>query len=511
MSDLLEALERGSSLRGRFHFGDRGSATTAELWGASAGAGVWLRGRVGSNGSVGMLLSASAGCLRALVGGWRAGLQVLSVPLPGRGQPIEDYGAQLASLLRSAGAELLLCDADYAPFLAGFGFEVNSYVEVEDQLGQVGNHPGSFVQFSSGTTADPAGLVFDLMALGGHVERLLEHMAPRPGDASCSWLPLSHDLGLVGFCLVPWAGGARRWARGGDAVLLRPEDFLSDPSSWLRWCTRARATITGSPVFGLDLASRSRSRWGGVELSRLRTVVVGAEPLRARPIGAFVAQASEYGLQPDAVVGAYGLAEVTLAATIGTPGPRVWWSPGQQVYGSADPPRDAVVGSGQPLPGIELGVVRGGEGGSAELLVRSPHGAAMALGGRPLADEDGWVHTGDRGHLAEGQLFVEGRLDDQLEHRGRRVDGSALAAAVREVVGSSCGPACAFIDDEGRLAVVAEVKQPPRVSDAVLRREVARACGSKPEVLHLVAPGTMPLTSSGKPQRRFLGRVVQGG
>src|SRR5438876_647137 len=153
---------------------------------------------------------------------------------------------------------------------------------------------------------------------GGTVAAVLAALEPGAGDASCSWLPLSHDMGLIGQLLSPLAAGAPEFGHH-CLTLMKPEAFMANPRSWLRTCSETGSTITVAPNFALELAVRTSRRIGSLDLSRLRAIIVGSESVRADTLVRFADAYAPSGFRPLALCPGYGLAEATLAVTIVRP------------------------------------------------------------------------------------------------------------------------------------------------------------------------------------------------
>ncbi len=180
------------------------------------------------------------------------------------------------------------------------------------------------MQFTSGSTGEPRGIELSLDALDANLTSMYHWLAPSDGAVVCSWLPLSHDMGLIGLALYAMCSVNPPWSVASDLVLMTPEAFLAHPASWMRACTDYRATTTTSPPFALRLAARSL-RSGSFDLSSLRSFVVGSEPVPADGLREFEAIARDSGLPPTVLCPGYGMAEAALAVAI-DPTTRSWSS-----------------------------------------------------------------------------------------------------------------------------------------------------------------------------------------
>jgi fatty-acyl-CoA synthase len=324
-----------------------------------------------------------------------------------------------------------------------------------------------------------------------------------------SWLPLYHDMGI----LMVIAAVADR----GDLLLAPTEDFVWRPGFWMDAVSRFRATVTVGPNQAYGLAARDlRMRPRELDLSRLRVAGNGAEPVDARVLADFAEQAGRYGMLAEALCPMYGLAEATLAVTIGTPGLRwreVWVSrellESERVVKLADagaPGARRLVPCGPPVPGVEVRIDGPDEVG--EILVRSPSLMAGYWRDAPATAavlRDGWLHTGDLGFLLDGELVVCGRAKDMIVVGGRNLYPEDYEQLVTLHTGVRRGNVIAFgLTDVERMVVVAETafatdRAAQLAADVMhmLTQELSHA----PKEVIMVRPGTLPKTSSGKVQR----------
>lgn len=371
----------------------------------------------------------------------------------------------------------------------------------------------AFLQYTSGSTGQPRGVMLTHANVVSTIRFMAEAAGLSAEDRVVSWLPLYHDMGLIGCAFTPPLTASPLW-------LLPPD--LRNPRQWLELITSIRATFTVSPDFGYRNCVRHVRDLGDLDLSSLRGALSGAEPVRASTIDAFEAR---FGLK-NIVLPCYGLAEATLAVAIwpratplrldasgrflsvGRP------CPGVGVRIAPPSPEDAADG---PTPSLPAEV-------EGEICVRSP-GVMLGYYNNPEATArvltaDGWLRTGDLGFLdAEGYLYVTGRLKDVMILGGENVVPADIEEIVDHVPGVRYGAAVG-IDSERtgsqRLHVVVEVRDEAAGPDLYhdLTREITRRVhagrGHRPARVLLVRAGTIPKTSSGKIQRARLAEMVQG-
>jgi acyl-CoA synthetase (AMP-forming)/AMP-acid ligase II len=504
------------------------------LWDDAGRAAGWLAGRSPPGGTVAAILQASPYCVAALVGAWRAGLTVVSLPLRSRMQDAHVYATLIGQLVRSSRAAMLLADPAAAASLPAPGVPVVPYQDcAAGRRPFVGSGTGRFVQFSSGTTARPKGVVLSLSALGANVSALLAVLT-HDSPVICSWLPLSHDMGLVGTLLTGWAMGGTRYAGRAEIIMMRPEVFLLSPSEWLRACGEFGATATAAPTFALRTAAR-RPPAPGTDLSALRILVVGAEAVDAASLRRFAAATSAAGFDPRGICPAYGLAEVGVAATL-VPPDQHWRSTTVDVTALAGdswepaPAGAEFVGLGTPLPGTEIRIAAG-PGRPGEILLRSGSlldgylgdGTAGNEDGYPgdgtAGNTDGWLRTGDIGYLGQDDLYVLGRRDDVIIVRGVNLYAASMEAALREALGSA--RSLTVVPWHAGYAVVTE-RGPAAAGTGtgpstgpdlgqLARAALTRSFGMAPNRVVVVPPGTLPRTPSGKIQRSAVRQRLAAG
>jgi acyl-CoA synthetase (AMP-forming)/AMP-acid ligase II len=325
-------------------------------------------------------------------------------------------------------------------------------------------------------------------------------------------------MGLIGALLAAMS-------YPGPLVLVAPEHFLARPALWLRAVARHRATISAAPSFAYAYAAQrvSDEDLAGLSLASWRLALDGAEPVSGDAMRRFAARFAPHGLDPGALVPVYGLSEAALAVTFGRPG----GPPAGRRVDAVRLARDGVVAPGdreviavgRPLPGVEV-EVRAADGAPAgaerlgRIHVRGPSLMREYLGdpaGTRAALAGGWLDTGDLGFVAGGELFVHGRAKDVVMVHGANRAPEEFEAALADVPGvrPGCVVALGFSPPDGEgeaLLVLAERSRAPGRSDGELEAESRRAIlartGIAPRAVLVLAPGTLPRTSSGKLRRQ---------
>jgi fatty-acyl-CoA synthase len=443
---------------------------------------------------------------------------------------LEEFVAQTRSRIRRANAVLVVVDPELAAFIEARP-EDPPFVPLPD-LGPGPGRPGpsdlddpvidpdslAILQFTSGSTADPKGVMLPHRTVGANLDAIVEAAKLDAAvDVGVSWLPLYHDMGLIGMLTVPMTLGM-------DLVLASPQEFLGAPGRWMEWMSTFGGTATAGPNFSYALAARALRRMSGLDLSRWRIGLNGAEPVDPASVATFVEAGSPHGLRPESVFCALGIAEATLAVTFPEPMSGLRVDPvnrrvleSDRYAAPADPLAEgsrSLAVLGRPVPGLEIRVVDP-EGGDpmrqrevGELEIR---GTSVTPGyyQHPEATaavfHDGWLRTGDLAYLLDGELVVCGRRKDVIIVGGRNVFPEDVERAAAQVEGVRDGNVIAFGVDgrHGResIVVVAETKSDDaRSVRAEVVARVRGAVGLSSEVV-LVNPGTLPKTSSGKLQR----------
>ncbi|MEU1071187.1 MULTISPECIES: fatty acyl-AMP ligase [unclassified Streptomyces] len=406
---------------------------------------------------------------------------------------------------------------------------------------QVRDDDIAFLQYSSGSTSRPKGVMVTHANLAANQEAIHRAMLTGPGVVTGSWLPLYHDMGLIGMTLHPlWMGGT--------SVQMSPISFIKQPHRWLRMIHDYRVEGTASPDFGYELCARRTTdeQAEGLDLSSLRVALNGAEPVRAATIRTFTARFAAHGLRPEALFPCYGLAENTLLASAGdTTAHHVELVVDahlleQHELRPARPDRTSrtLVGCGAPA-GSEVLIVDPmtrealADGRVGEIWLRGPS-VARGYWNRPEATEEtfraetadgrpGFLRTGDLGALVDGELFVTGRIKEMLIHHGRNLYPQDIEQAVQD-----SGPAlrrgggAVFTvgdeeDDRSHVVVVQEVR-PSRQGEhdlpalaAQVQAVLSRRFQLPATSVVLVRPGAVRKTTSGKTQRTLMRRLFLDG
>ncbi|BFU45364.1 fatty acyl-AMP ligase [Krasilnikovia sp. MM14-A1004] len=380
----------------------------------------------------------------------------------------------------------------------------------------------AYLQYTSGSTRTPAGVQVTHRNVAVGAAQLAAWVPAEQSSRLVSWLPFFHDMGLMFSIVLPLV-------RTVPVTCFAPLAFIQQPRRWLELLTTQHATHTMSPNFGLDLCVDrvGPQRRAGIDLSALRALGNGSEPVRHRTLTRFTEAFRDNGLRPDVHCPGYGLAEATLGVTGHEPGrplpvgafDRRELSAGRiRPLDAADPRARLIVSAGRPIQQeVRIAHPRTGADTDApgEIRVRGdnvcvgywrqPERSAETFG------DDGWLRTGDLGFLVDGRLYVTGRLRDLIVIDGRNHYPADIEATVEEACPQlRRDRVVAFgaeIDDAERLVVVAEPRSPVSAADVEAIGAAVRAGVSERHDVHvhtvtLLRRGTVPITSSGKARRQ---------
>ncbi|MBO1013729.1 amino acid adenylation domain-containing protein [Achromobacter sp. SD115] len=402
--------------------------------------------------------------------------------------------------------------------------EVDSAAAADWQPYQPDSADVAFLQYTSGSTSAPKGVMVTHGNLMANERAIREGLSIGPDDKFGVWSPLFHDMGLIGGLLQPFYSGI-------PCVLSSPRFFLERPVRWLEMISRHRITISGGPDFAyrlcLDRIKEVRS--GGLDLSSWRVAYAGAEPVRHDTMEAFVDRFAPVGFSAGAVYPCYGLAEATLFVTGGRRGSgmtvnrfdsdalsrlnAVPASDGKSLVGCGRVPGAHEIRLVDPQTGVlsatgEIGEIWAAGPSIAAGYWKRPRETAEAF-----VECDGyrWLRTGDLGFVQDGHLFVAGRLKDMIIVRGHNLYPQDIERAVEaEVEAVRKGRVAVFaVDRDGLegIGIAAEVSRglqkliAPQVLADALGAVASEQCDEAPQVIVLLNPGALPKTSSGKLQR----------
>ncbi|MEO1014637.1 MAG: fatty acyl-AMP ligase [Pseudomonadota bacterium] len=484
---------------------------------------------------LGLVAETSPSFLLAFYACQSAGLVPAPMPLPVNLGGKEGYLQQIRLMTIGSAAAAVIGPKMVRPFLeeaveglpgvAAMDFdELDALPASQTDPKPFGPDDACYIQYSSGSTSAPKGVIGTQASVTANLHGITAHgLQVTEGDHAVTWLPMYHDMGLIGFALSPMYAGM-----GVD--YLATSDFVRRPLMWLRLMTRSEATITYSPSFGYELAARraARAEDGAIELSKLRVAGIGADMVRPEALDAFAEAFEPHGFDPRAFLPSYGMAEATLAITfteVGAPIEvdsvdmrhfnRSGVAQPASALTSAAQTRNFVL-CGSPLPEHDL-EVRGGDGepladrAVGRIFIKGPSLTPGYFQNAEATDamyHDGWLDTGDMGYMLDGQIVITGRAKDLIIINGRNIWPQDIEWAVEATPGVRKNGVAAFsVDDGSSERIVVVVERRGGMSDDELgdmKRDVMNAiqtaAGSPAEIV-LARPHSMVLTSSGKLSR----------
>lgn len=483
--------------------------------------------------TVAIMLPTCADYLYCFYGVLLAGAVPVPLYPPVRLATIEDHMSRHVGILKSAGASMMVTvpEAKALAWLLRAQVESLRDVLVPADFSQEasftpvrarGGHIG-FLQYTSGSTGNPKGVVLTHANLLANVRGMGKSARATQEDVFVSWLPLYHDMGLIGGCFATMYLGF-------PVVLMSPLAFLSRPSSWMQAIHRHRGTISGGPNFSYELCLRriDESDMEGLDLSSWRFAFNGAEPVRPETMQNFSEKFSRWKFNRNALSPVYGLAECTVGVAFTPPGTpwrmdrldrERFSKSGQAVLAPpGDPGALEVVGCGHVMDEHDLRVVDAAgielpDRHEGQLQVRGPS-TTSGYYRNPEATKgllDGeWINTGDRAYLSEGMVYITGREKDIIIRGGRNLSPYELEEAVGSLPGIRRGCVAVFGSTDAhsgteKVIVLAETREKDLQGSEALKTEInalaASLLGGPADDIVLAPPHTVPKTSSGKIRR----------
>lgn len=471
----------------------------------------------------------------------------IPVPIypPMRMSQLEEHLRRQIGILHNAGACMLVVPTEGRRLAELMRLQVNtlrvvaSVADLETHspalpLPRIGDPEAiALIQYTSGSTGDPKGVVLSHANLLANIKAMGNTMKASSADVFVSWLPLYHDMGLIG----AWLGSLHFAAQ---FYVMSPLTFLVRPESWLLAIHRYRATLSASPNFGFELCLNkiADADLKGLDLSSLRMVANGAEPISVSTMTRFIERFERYGFSAGSMAPVYGLAECSVGLAFPPPGrvplidriDRGLLSTRgiAEPAGSDDHKALEIIACGLPLTGHEIRVVDDagyelGERREGRIEFRGPSTTRGYFQNEEKTRgllRNGWLDSGDRGYLAGGDIHITGRIKDIIIRAGRHLYPQEIEEAVGAIPGIRKGGVAVFgvaDADSGteRLVVLAETREnDPRLRAEMQERvhQVATdIAGTPPDDVVLAPPRAVPKTSSGKIRRSAAKELYERG
>ncbi len=522
----------------------------AELWqGAGRVATGLLEHGVQPGDRVALMLPTGRGYFFSFFGALLAGAVPVPIYPPARLSQLEEHLRRHGRILANAGARILITVPEAHRVARLLGIQAGTLQHVlswEDldsaesettPISRAANNI-AFLQYTSGSTGDPKGVTLTHAQLLANIRAMGDAVGASSSDVFISWLPLYHDMGLIG----AWLGSLYY---GMPLVVMSPLHFLARPSRWLNAIHQHHGTLSAAPNFGYELClSKIRpEEIEGLDLSSWRWAFNGAEPVSATTLQGFARRFASYGFRSTAQAPVYGLAEAAVGLAFPPPGrgPRIdriqrepFMTSGKALP-AADSESDSLslVACGRPLKGYRVRAVDPAgqqlpERREGRLEFQGPSATSGYFNNSAATRKlmhDGWLDTGDRGYLADGELYITGRIKEMIVRGGRNIWPYELEQAVASVPGIRRGCVAAFPSADPasgteRLVLLAETREtsPQVLQDlrCAIQAKLSDLLGMPADEILLAPPHTVLKTSSGKIRRGALrdlyaqGRLGQG-
>jgi len=493
---------------------------------ARRAASVLLKLGIRRGDRVAVILPTGPSFVDAFFGTLLAGAVPVPLYPPLRLGRLDEYHSATARMVKLVGARLVISDSRVRRLLGrameasrpDLGCHTADTLIAETDEAEAQPHHLALIQFSSGSTVDPKPVALsqgNLLAQCAILNSMINASATEH-EVGVSWLPLYHDMGLIGCLLSAMYYPA-------PLVLIPPENFLARPALWLRAISRHRGTASAAPSFGYSLCAHriKDAELDGVDLSSWRIALNGAEPVSMKVMRTFARRFQAWGFNPRVLTPGYGLAEATLAVTYCVPDrPARALSVDSLELARRGQVRSGtfeIASVGPPVPGVEV-EIRGQRGDvlperrAGRIFVRGPSVMVGYFGNRKATAGtliDGWLDTGDLGFVEKGELYICGRAKDLVIIRGANHQPQEFETCVDSLEGvrTGCVVALGFTPegaDGEKLLILAE--RGPRGSSVNLEERIRQAVldrtGVRAHTVKILDSGTLPRTSSGKMRRR---------
>lgn len=464
----------------------------------------------------------SPGFVASFFGAIAAGATPCSVPPPFAFQRTGEYEKHTRHLFDTARPAMVVCDEESLVQVASITDDLALPTPVPFETLIAGVDPAekpyppaefALLQFTSGSSGASRGVLVSHSALQANVTAMRKWLRWEPEYRGMSWLPVHHDMGLIG-CMINMV------VTSCDTWMMQPEDFIRSPLMFLKCMSDNKVGLTASPNFALAHIVRrvEPAQLEGLRFDSMRSLILGAERIDPEVLTAFHDLVGPHGFDRRALLPAYGAAEGTLAIT-GLPVGEGWTAvvPEDSVIGAEN---SQIVGCGRPLEGVTVTVVDEDgqpvpDGIVGEIVMTGTSVATRYVGNPGSASrtalDGGVLRTGDAAFLRDGQLFVLGRLGDGLKVHGRMVFAEMLEMQLRTLGIPDRRGFVLLGQRDGRPTGVAVLEKPRPDWESVAHGVLSKALVDADLFVLEVARGQVPVTSSGKPRRRLLWTAIWEG
>jgi 1-acyl-sn-glycerol-3-phosphate acyltransferase len=523
--------------------GEETSLTYRQIAGnARAVASGLMRAELEPGERVAIMLPTGAEFFAAFFGVLYAGGVPTPIYPPTRPSQIEEHLKRQAGILRNARSVLLIADTSTSAIARLLKLQVESLRDVvsvdelshgqESEILEVPADSTALLQYTSGSTGDPKGVILSHGNMLANIRAMGQAMEAGPTDVFVSWLPLYHDMGLIG----AWLGSLYFAA---PLVVMSPLTFIVRPEQWLWAIHRHQATLSASPNFGFGLCLHKidDKAIAGLDLSSLRMAANGSEAVLPDTIRQFSTRFAKYGFRQEAIAPVYGLAENAVGLAFPPLGrapiidrvDRAALTRQARALPAApdDPTALEFVACGRPLPGHEIRIIGPtgelSEREEGQLQFRGPS-ATRGYFDNPAKNlelfEGDWLNSGDLAYIAGGDVYITGRSKDIIIRAGRHIYPEEIESAAGDVPGIRKGCVVVFGARDRRhgterVVVIAETRETDAAVVAQLRKQIEEAAAplldAPPDEIVLAPPHTIPKTSSGKLRRAAARQLFERG
>jgi acyl-CoA synthetase (AMP-forming)/AMP-acid ligase II len=475
--------------------------------------------RLPSGEGVGIFLDTSLSALASIYGIWLARGFIVSLPLPTHKNDLDSYLSRLRIILDQTKLRFIIVSKANERILSKLNLKITliqrdqvikqNKTSVNNKYENINNNV-SIIQYTSGSTSSPKGVQLSHDAVISNIESITKCLNINNKSKALGWLPLSHDMGLIGTVLLPIHSKC-------EVTLIPPISFMLNPKIWVQLLSKYKITVTIGPNFAYALCAHKfpDELLKSIDLSSLEHCLVGSEPVKSKTLVDFIRKFKKVGLRTESLHPCYGLAENVVAVSIfkqdGT------FIEEAHPASSGNGKQNRFVSMGKPLRGIEVTILDDSgkllsDNQLGEIAIKGQSLMSGYVGEKPeyTFTKDGWYLTGDLGWKSKGQLYIAGRKTDLIIRSGVNYYAHDIENALNDLEGVRQGGVACFgiTDDEigtERIIIWAEINLSRKTSKSELENKinnrVFKRFGFKPDEIEISHRRIIPKTSSGKIRR----------
>ncbi len=476
--------------------------------------------RLPSGEGVGIFLDTSLSAIVSIYGIWLARGFIVSLPLPTRKKDLDFYLFRLRIILDQTNLRFIIASKANERMLSKLNLKITviqrdqivkeNKTSVNNKYVNIRGESVSIIQYTSGSTSSPKGVQLSHDAVVSNIESVTECLDINNNSKSLGWLPLSHDMGLIGTVLLPIHSKC-------EATLIPPISFMLNPKIWIQLLSKYKITVTIGPNFAYALCAHKfpEELLETIDLSSLKHCLVGSEPVISRTLVDFIRKFEKAGLSAKSLKPCYGLAENVVAVSIFKQNCTFIEKPHPVSNGNGS--QNQFVSTGKPLQGIEVTIMDHSgnllsDNQPGEIAIKG-HSLMSGYVGKNNEDtftQNGWYLTGDLGWISKEQLYIAGRKSDLIIRSGINYYAHDIENALNDLEGVRQGGIACFgiTDDEigtERIIIWVEIYLSGKASKSELENEINNRVYNrfefKPDEIEIFPHRIIPKTSSGKIRR----------